>query len=84
MITLCWSGEKDLRYENQYPADLAFVFFLVPWSEVRDIKTGNDIAINTNLSTARAPKSLALKRHLVMAEATFTNLLGTAAGCASL
>jgi hypothetical protein len=77
-------GEKDLRYENQYPADLAFVFFLVPRADVDDIKTGNDIAINTNLTTVRALKSLALKRHLVMADATFTNLIGTAAGCASL
>jgi hypothetical protein len=71
-------GEKDPRYEDQYPADLPFVFFLVPRSDVDHIKTGNDIALNTNLATARASKSLALKRHLVMAEDTFTNLLGTA------
>jgi hypothetical protein len=69
-------GEKDLRYEDQYPANLAFVFFLVPRSDVDNIKTGNDIAINTNLATARARKSLALKRHLVMDEATFKTLLG--------
>jgi hypothetical protein len=71
-------GQKDLRYENQYPADLADVFFLVPRSEVDSIKTGNDVAINTNLATARAAKSLALKRYLVTARDTFTNLLDTA------
>jgi len=73
-------GEKDLRYEDQYPANLAFVFFLVPRSDVDDIKTGNDIAINTNLATARATKSFALKRHLVTDEAAFKSLLGTTAG----
>jgi hypothetical protein len=71
-------GEKDLRYEDQYPANLAFVFFLVPRSDVDNIKTGNDIAINTNLKGVRAGKSLALERHLVMAEDTFTNILSTA------
>lgn len=70
-------GEKDPRYRDQYPDGLAFVFFLVPRSDVDHIKTGNDIALNTNLETARALKSLALRRHMVMAEDTFTNLLGT-------
>jgi hypothetical protein len=68
-------GQKDLRYEDQYPADLEDVFFLVPRSDVEVIRTGNDIAINTNLATARAPKSLALKQHLVMEKDTFTKLL---------
>jgi hypothetical protein len=71
-------GEKDPRYEDQYPANLAFVFFLIPRSDVDNIKTGDDIAINTNLNGVRAPKSLALKRHLVMAEDTFTKILSTA------
>jgi hypothetical protein len=71
-------GEKDLRYEDQYPANPAFLFFLVPRSDVDNIITGDDIAINTNPKGVRAPKSLALERHLVMAEDTFTNLLGTA------
>jgi hypothetical protein len=71
-------GEKDPRYEDQYPANLACVFFLVPRSDVDNIKTGNDIAINTNLKGVRARKSLALKRHLVTGEDTFTNLLRTA------
>jgi hypothetical protein len=70
-------GEKDARYDDQYPADLPDVFFLVPRSEVDHIRTGNDIAINTNLATARAPRSLALKQYLVMAGDRFTNLLGT-------
>ena len=71
-------GEKDLRYEGQYPASLAFVFFLVPRSDVDNIRTGDDIAINTNLKGVWAPKSLALERHLVMSEDAFTNLLSTA------
>jgi hypothetical protein len=71
-------GEKDPRYEDQYPPNLAFVFFLVPRSDVDNIKTGNDIAINTNLNGVWARKSVALKRHLVMAEDTFTNILSTA------
>ncbi len=71
-------GEKDPRYDDQYPADLASVFFLLPRSEVDHIKTGEDIAINTNLAAVRAPRSLALTRHLVSAGDRFTNLLGTA------
>jgi hypothetical protein len=72
-------GEKDPRYDDQYPSELAFVFFLVPRSDVDHIKTGKNIAINTNLATVRAPRSLALRRHLVMAADRFTNLLRTAA-----
>jgi hypothetical protein len=70
-------GEKDARYDDQYPADLSDVFFLVPRSEADHIKTGTDIAINTNLATTRAPRSLALKRYLVMERDSFTNLLDT-------
>jgi hypothetical protein len=76
-------GEKDLRYENQYPGDLPFVFFLVPRSDVDDIKTGNDIALSTNLAEVRAVKSQALKRHLVKDGTTFTKLF-ISAGCTSL
>jgi len=72
-------GEKDPRYDDQYPAELDCVFFLVPRSDVDHIKTGKDIAINTNLATVWAPKSLALSRHLVKAADGFTNLLDTAA-----
>lgn len=50
-------GEKDLRYEDQYPASLPFVFFLVPRPDVDRIKTGTDIAINTNLATAMASRT---------------------------
>lgn len=71
-------GEKDPRYDDQYPAGLASVIFLVPRSDVDQIKTGNDIAISTNLATVRAPRSLALERHLVMAGDRFTDLLNTA------
>ncbi len=71
-------GEKDPRYYDQYPAELSCVFFLVPRSEVDNIKTGRNIAINTNLDRVRAPRSLALRRHLVMGADRFTNLLGAA------
>ena len=71
-------GEKDPEYDDQYPVDLPCVFFLGPRSDVDQIKTGNDIALNTNLATVRAPKSLALMRHLVMSGERFTNLLGIA------
>jgi hypothetical protein len=69
-------GEKDPQHEEQYPADLDPVFFLVPRSDVDDIKTGNDIAINTNLAKVRVERSLALQRHLVTAGDMFTSLLG--------
>jgi hypothetical protein len=71
-------GEKDLLHEHQYPADLSFVFFLVSRSDVDHIHTANNIALNTNLATANALRSLALKRHLVMAKDTFMTLLGSA------
>lgn len=72
-------GDKDPRYDDQYPAKLGFVFFLVPRAEVDFIKQGKNIAINTNFATIRAPKSLALMQHLVMAADGFMNLLDTAA-----
>lgn len=68
-------GEKDPRHDDQYPSELDFVFFLVPRSDVDQIKTGEDIAINTNLAAVWARKSLNLMRHLVMAADRFTNLL---------
>jgi len=71
-------GEKDPRYENQYPRDLAYVLFLVPRSDVDHIRTGKNIAINTNLARIRAPRSLALRERLVTAEDRFMNLLRTA------
>ncbi len=68
-------GEKGPRHDDQYPHDLAVVCFLVPRSDVDHIKTGTDIAINTNLETIRAPRALALRKHLVVAGNRFTNLL---------
>ncbi len=59
-------GEKDPVWRDQYPPDLQYVIFLVPRSDVDHIKTGNQIAINTNLARVRAKRSLALKRYLVM------------------
>ena len=72
-------GEKDPRFEDQYPPDLAFVFFLVPRADVWYIKTGSNIALNTNLRTANAAKSEALKQYLVRSGATFKNLFSSAA-----
>lgn len=71
-------GEKDPRFDDQYPAQLDCVFFLVPRSDVDHFRTGEDIAMNTNLAGVRVSRSLALRRHLVMAADTFTNLLVTA------
>jgi hypothetical protein len=68
-------GEKDPRYDDQYPAGLDCVFFLVPRSDVDHIKTGKDIAITTNLARVRARRSLALMRHLVTVADGFMNLL---------
>jgi hypothetical protein len=72
-------GEKDPRYCDQYPANLAYVFFLVPRPDVDDIKTGDDIAMSTNFATIRG-RSSALRRYLVTAADTFKNLLDTAVG----
>jgi hypothetical protein len=71
-------GEKDPRYADQYPADLAFVFFLVPRPDVDRIRTGEDIAMNTNLAAVRAGSSLALRHHLVTAGDRFTSLVAAA------
>lgn len=67
-------GEKDLEHEHQYPADLAFVFFLVPRAVVDLVKTRRMVALNTNLATANAEKSVVLKRHLVRSGTTFNHL----------
>lgn len=73
-------GEKDQRYEAQYPPDLPYVCFLVPRLDVDTIKsTGNCVALNTNLATARAYKSEALKRYLVRSREHFTELIAGAA-----
>ena len=72
-------GEKDLRYEAQYPK-LEYVCFLVPRRDVDTIKsTGNCIALNTNLETARAYKSRALISYLVRSREHFTELIARAA-----
>lgn len=70
-------GEKDVRYLEQYPPDLPFVIFLLPWSEVNRVRTGTVIAINTNLRTARAPKSQVLKQYLVIKREEFDKLILT-------
>jgi hypothetical protein len=67
-------GEKDPRYVDQYPTELPYAFFLVPRAVVDRIRTGSDIACNTNLDGLRAAKSLILKNHLVMVGKKFTEL----------
>jgi len=78
---LVLAGEKDPRYEVQYPSDLPYVFFLVPRRDVDNIKSSGklSIALNTNLETARARQSHALKRHFVCSGATFKDLLDNVA-----
>jgi hypothetical protein len=79
-------GEKDPRYEAQYPPELPYVCFLVPKRDVNAIKTGNCAALNTNLTTARAYKSKVLKRYLVRSREDFyqfslREMEGAPAGC---
>jgi hypothetical protein len=72
-------GDKDHRYEAQYP-ELEYVCFLVPRRDVDTIKSnGNCIALNTNLKTARACKSQVLIRYLVRSREHFTELIARAA-----
>jgi hypothetical protein len=63
-------GEKDNRYESQYPADSRYVLFLVPREEVLRVANrggagGLMIALNTNLASVRARTSQALRSHIV-------------------
>ncbi|MGA2594709.1 MAG: hypothetical protein ABSH32_32830 [Bryobacteraceae bacterium] len=66
-------GQKDRRYGAQYPDfDLDYVIFLVPRGDVDSIKSrGNRVALNTNLATARAQKSIVLKSYLVSSPECF-------------
>jgi hypothetical protein len=74
-------GEKDPRYEEQYP-EMPYVCFLVPRRDVDTINsTGDCVALNTNLATAKAPKSNALKRYLVRSREHFLELIAGAAVC---
>jgi len=69
---LVLAGEKDPRYDAQYP-DLPFVIFLVPRRDVDTIvSSGNRVALNTNLDTARAQKAMVLKSYLVRSPERFT------------
>ena len=75
-------GEKDPRYEKQYPSDLRYVCFLVPRSDVNDkIKNSwaTSIALNTNLPTAKAKNLVALKGYLVHSREEFKGLSPNAA-----
>lgn len=68
-------GDKDPRYDSQYPPDLEYVCFVIPRNEVDTIKSsGNCVALNTNLTTARAPKARILKRYLVASPEYFSTL----------
>jgi hypothetical protein len=70
---LVLAGEKDPRYDAQYP-DLDYVIFLVPRGQVDSIKSkGNCVALNTNLDKVRAKKSNELKRYLVHSPEQFTD-----------
>jgi hypothetical protein len=73
---LVLAGEKDPRFCESYPANLEYVFFLVPQSAVDDINSRGDcIALNTNFATARAPKSkILIERYLVHSQEEFKNL----------
>ena len=68
---LVLGGQREERHEAQYPVGLPYVCFLVPRQYVDSIRTCNAVRLNTNLATARAPKSEILKRYLVRSEAEF-------------
>jgi hypothetical protein len=73
-------GDKDPRFDAQYPADLPWVCFLVPRRDVGNIRSrSNCVALNTNLATARAYKARVLKRYLVRSREHFTTVLENAA-----
>jgi hypothetical protein len=64
-------GDKDPDHTDQYPPELPFVFFLVPRGNVDQIKSGENVEIGTNLAGARAPRTQALRRHLVVSGSMF-------------
>jgi len=73
---LVLAGEKDDPRCEEYPSDLAYVFFLVPRSEVNDINSAGDcVALNTNFATASADKArILIERYLVRSQEEFKNL----------
>ena len=72
-------GEKDHIHFEQYPEELPWVFFLVPQARLDAIKSGDNIAISTNLAKATVPKAVELKKHLVRSASTFADLFRNAA-----
>jgi regulator of replication initiation timing len=56
---LLLAGRKDERYKAQYPPGLKWVFFLVPWEQVRAVTTQNCIGLNTNREGVRPHNSRA-------------------------
>ena len=72
-------GDKDPRYEEQYPVELPYVFFMIPRNSIDDIRSNGklSVALNTNLATAKAPQSVALKRYLVRSATDFKELLAS-------
>jgi hypothetical protein len=66
-------GEKDHRFTDQYLDASPYILFLVPHARVSEITTqgntiGANVQITTNLSKARSPASLALKKFIVPME----------------
>lgn len=66
-------GEKDPRYLDQYLDASPYVYFLIPRENIDEILTpgksiGSQAQINTNLKTARAENSRAIKKYLVTEE----------------
>ena len=71
---LVLTGKKDSRYEAQYPIELPWVFFLVPFGDVFKIMSkGYRVALNTNLATSRTYNST-LRTFLVRSTQQFKNL----------
>lgn len=63
-------GEKDPRYSDQYLDSSPYVYFLIPKEKIHEVLTtgktiGSQAQINTNLRTARAEISVAIKKFMV-------------------
>jgi hypothetical protein len=66
-------GEKDPRYSEQYLDSSPYVYLLIPKEKIHEILTpggeiGSQAQINTNLRTARAENSKAIKMYMVREE----------------
>lgn len=63
-------GDKDLRFPDQYVDDSPYVYFLIPKGDVpstltRGATMGSNCQLTSNLTNAKSPSSVAIKKHMV-------------------